>query len=72
MFIKKETHMFTNIDWQVHLQHHQDLLREAEQARRVKIALSAARAHKTEQKAAKPNERCIMSTTTACCQIASA
>jgi len=39
--------MFEYTDWQVHQEHYKDLLREAEKARLVKLALSAQRANKT-------------------------
>jgi hypothetical protein len=48
--------MLTHTDWLVHLEHHKDLLREAENERLVKLALSARKAEKKAkaQKSEKP------------------
>lgn len=42
--------MFSHIDWLLHLEHHGDLLREAEQERLSRLAVSANPPHKVEKK----------------------
>jgi hypothetical protein len=59
--------MFSHIDWLLHLEHHKDLLREAEQERLSRLAVSANPTHKVEKKQIinlnnKPN-----STAAVCC-----
>jgi hypothetical protein len=44
--------MFTYIDWLLHLEHHKALLREAEQERLARLAVSAHPVRKVEKKAA--------------------
>lgn len=61
--------MFTHTDWLVHLEHHKDLLREAENERLAKIALSAQRARKAEEKAKAPQ---IKAQRPICCQAVTA
>lgn len=59
--------MLTHTDWLVHLEHHKDLLREAENARLAKIVLSVRKA----EKKAKPQQiEKSKSQTAPCCEIA--
>lgn len=44
--------MFTHIDWLIHLDHHKDLLREVEQERLARLAVSAHSARMVGKKAA--------------------
>ncbi len=59
--------MFTHTDWLVHLEHHKDLLREAENERLAKIAL---RARKAEKKAKPQQFERSKSQTAPCCETA--
>ena len=57
--------MFTHMDWLIHLEHHKDLLREAEQERLARLAVSAHPVHKAEKKAtndlnSKPNTTVVI------------
>lgn len=61
--------MLTHTDWLVHLERHKDLLREAENERLAKIALSARRARKAEEKA---KAQRIKAQKPVCCQAAAA
>jgi hypothetical protein len=59
--------MFTYIDWLAHLEHHKDLLREAEQERLARLAVSAHPVRKIKKKARlDPNNR-SKSTEIVCC-----
>jgi len=58
--------MFTHTDWLVHLEHHKDLLREAEKER---LAKTAQRARKAEKKA---KAQQLETQKPICCQIATA
>ncbi len=57
--------MFTHTDWLVHLEHHKDLLREAETERLAKIALSA---RKAEKKAKTQKSEKTIAKEIACCE----
>jgi hypothetical protein len=61
--------MFTHIDWLIHLEHHQDLLRESEQERLARLAVSAHPVRKTEMKEAIDlnNKPKSTSTVAVCC-----
>ncbi|MBI2333246.1 MAG: hypothetical protein HYU84_14015 [Chloroflexi bacterium] len=61
--------MFTHTDWLVHLERHKDLLREAENERLAKIALSARKAEKKDK--AQRDEQTMLKVV-ACCEAASA
>jgi hypothetical protein len=61
--------MFTHTDWLVHLEHHKDLLREAENARLAKFALSARKAEKKAK--VQKNEQTRLKVV-ACCEAATA
>ncbi len=61
--------MFTHTDWLVHLEHHKDLLREAETERLAKIAL---RARKAEKKAKPQQTKPTQSQQATCCETAAA
>lgn len=61
--------MFTHTDWLVHLERHKDLLREVENERLAKIALSAQRARKAEKKA---KAQQLKAQKPICCQTATA
>lgn len=58
--------MFTYTDWLVHLEHHKDLLREAEKERLAKTALRARKAEKKAKAQYLEIQKPI------CCQIAAA
>ncbi|RJP55776.1 MAG: hypothetical protein C4557_00725 [Anaerolineaceae bacterium] len=60
--------MFTHTDWLIHLEHHKDLLREAEKERLAKTALSALRARKAEKKANPQQIERSKSQTARCCK----
>jgi hypothetical protein len=64
--------MFTHTDWLVHLEHHKDLLREAEKERLVKTALSALRVRKAETKARIQKGRQMKSRAVVCCETVTA
>jgi len=64
--------MFTHIDWLIHLEHHQDLLREAEQERLARLAVSAHPVRPVEQKAAIDLNNKPKSTEVVCCTYSTA
>jgi len=59
--------VFTYIDWLVHLEHHKDLLREAEQERLAQLAISAHLVRKVQKKAAINLHRKPKSAEVVCC-----
>jgi hypothetical protein len=61
--------MITHTDWLVHLERHKDLLREAENERFAKIAISARKAEKKAN--VQKNEQTKLKAA-ACCEAASA
>ena len=42
--------MFTQLDWLVHLEHHKDLLREVEQERLARLAMSSQPVRKVKRR----------------------
>ncbi len=62
--------MFTHTDWLIHLEHHKDLLREAEKERLAKTALSALRARKAEKKAKPQQTKPTQPQQASCCETA--
>jgi hypothetical protein len=59
--------MFTHIEWLIHLEHHKDLIREAEQERLARLAVSAHPTHKAERKARIDLNNKPTSTVISCC-----
>jgi hypothetical protein len=59
--------MFTHIDWLIHLEHHKDLLREAEQERLARLAISAYPVRKVEKKKTIDLKNKSKSTVAVCC-----
>lgn len=64
--------MFTYTDWLAHLEHHEDLRREAEKERLARTALAAVRARKAEKKAKINLGEQLKSQEVACCKTAAA
>lgn len=60
--------MITHLDWLIHLEHHKDLLREAEQERLAQLAVSSWPVRKVKKKAISELDRRSEATQTVCCE----
>ena len=59
--------MFSHIDWLIHLEHHKDLLREAQQESLARVAVSAYPPGKVEKKKVIDLNNEPTSTVNVCC-----